>query len=94
MAEAKTKPTLQSVDAFIKAQTDEKRRKDSLSLIKLMEKITKQKAKMWGTSIVGFGQVHYRYASGHEGVASIKLAKDAFIFVISMTSIPIYWKLC
>ena len=32
-----------------------------------MKKITKEQPKMWGTSIVGFGSYHYKYASGREG---------------------------
>jgi hypothetical protein len=26
---------------------------------------------MWGTSIIGFGTYHYRYASGHEGDSAL-----------------------
>src|SRR5690606_27299053 len=40
---------------------------DSIVIMKMMKKITKEEPKMWGPSIVGFGKYHYKYASGHEG---------------------------
>lgn len=67
MAELKTVPTKASVEKFIKGITDEKKREDCYRLMKLMERATKSKAKMWGTSIVGFGDAHYVYESGREG---------------------------
>ncbi len=67
MAEIKTKPTAVNVKDFIAAVPDEQKRKDSLVLIDMMSKITKEKPKMWGPGIVGFGSYHYKYESGHEG---------------------------
>jgi hypothetical protein len=67
MAENKTKPTTASVEEYLAAIVDESRRKDCQDLAKLMTKISKQKPKMWGTSIVGFGSYHYKYESGREG---------------------------
>lgn len=67
MAELKTKKTDASVDDFLAGIDDEQRRKDSEAVLALMKKITKAPPKMWGTSIVGFGSYHYRYASGQEG---------------------------
>jgi Domain of unknown function (DU1801) len=67
MAENKTKATEASVDDYFAAIDDEARRKDCQALAKLMTKATKQKPKMWGTSIVGFGSYHYKYESGREG---------------------------
>ena len=67
MAEQKTKPTNVSVAQFLKSVADEKRREDSYKVLELMKKITKEKPKMWGPSMVGFGNYHYKYASGHEG---------------------------
>jgi len=67
MAENKTKATDASVDSYIAAIEDEVRRKDCQALAKLMAKVTKEKPKMWGPSIVGFGSYHYKYASGREG---------------------------
>ena len=67
MAELKTVPTKTSVDKFLKGITDEKKRADCYQIVKMMEKATKSKPKMWGTSIVGFGETHYVYESGREG---------------------------
>lgn len=67
MAELKTKPTGASAAAFIEAIEDETRRADCLTMLRLMKKLTRKQAKMWGQSIVGFGDYRYRYASGREG---------------------------
>ena len=67
MAENKTKPTGASVESYFAAIEDDTRRKDCRALAKLMTQATKQQPKMWGTSIVGFGSYHYKYASGREG---------------------------
>jgi hypothetical protein len=67
MAENKTKATEASVERYIAAIEDEARRQDCEALAKLMTTATKQQPKMWGTSIVGFGSYHYKYASGREG---------------------------
>lgn len=71
MAENKTKPTEQSVEEHLAAIGDEQRRQDCHVLVKLLSKVTQEKPKMWGTSIVGFGKYHYRYESGHEGDSSL-----------------------
>jgi hypothetical protein len=42
-------------------------RGDCFALVELTTKATGEKPRMWGTSIVGFGQYHYKYDSGHEG---------------------------
>jgi len=67
MAENKTKATEASVESYLSAIEDQARRKDCQALAKLMSQLTKQPPKMWGTSIVGFGSYHYKYASGREG---------------------------
>lgn len=67
MAEQKTKPTTQSVESFVEKVESEQMRDDCAALIKMMKKITGAPAKMWGASIIGFGQYHYTYESGHEG---------------------------
>jgi len=67
VAEAKTKPTKESVPGFLKKIPDAQRRADCLALAKIMEEITGTKPQMWGPSMVGFGSYHYKYASGHEG---------------------------
>ena len=67
MAEAKTKPTNQSVKEFLNQISDPERRADCFAVAKMMEELTGEKPKMWGPSIVGFGTQHYKYASGREG---------------------------
>lgn len=71
MAEAKTKQTDLSVDAYIDAVADTTRREDCRKLIEVMSRVTASEPRMWGTSIVGFGSYHYKYASGHEGDACL-----------------------
>jgi len=66
MYEAKTKETKASVKAFLDAQ-EPARRADCKKVAALMKDVTGASPKMWGTSIVGFGSRHFRYASGHEG---------------------------
>lgn len=67
MAKNKTQETEASVESYLAAIPDEARRKDCESLAKLMARATKQPPKMWGSSIVGFGSYHYKYASGRGG---------------------------
>ena len=67
MDELKTKQTEASVSAFLDSVENETRRKDGHAVLEMMSRITGEPAKMWGPSIIGFGQYHYRYDSGHEG---------------------------
>lgn len=67
MAELKTRVTEASVDAFLTGIMDEQKREDCYQILKIMKKATKTEPKMWGTSIIGFGDRHYVYESGREG---------------------------
>ena len=67
MAEAKTKPTQVSVEDFIGRVEPASKRGDAPVLDALFRKVTGEAPRMWGPSIVGYGQYHYRYDSGHEG---------------------------
>ena len=67
MAELKTQVTKASVAKFLDGIKDEKKRQDCHQLLKIMKKATKAEPKMWGTSIIGFGDYHYVYQSGREG---------------------------
>ncbi len=60
MAELKTKKTEASVEDFLNTVTDEEKRRDCLEILKMMKQVTKEKPKMWGASIVGFGSYHYK----------------------------------
>jgi hypothetical protein len=67
MAELKTMPNEQSVEAFLNSISDDKKRQDSFTILKLMEEATDEEPQMWGDSIIGFGRYKYKYASGREG---------------------------
>jgi hypothetical protein len=67
MAEPKTTRGDQSVTEFLSAVADPRRRADAEAACALMTEATGAEPAMWGTSIVGFGAYHYRYASGREG---------------------------
>ena len=69
--EPKTKPTEVSVDKFIEVIQQPQKKEDSYALVALFAEVTREEAKMWGPSIIGFGKYHYRYASGHEGDAPL-----------------------
>ena len=67
MSENKTKKTNESIEKYINSIKDENVKKDCYTIIKLMQSITQKEPKMWGSSIIGFGDYHYKYASGREG---------------------------
>ena len=80
MAELKTKPTDASVEAFLQGIADERKRQDSFTLLQMMGEVTGAAPRLWGSSIVGFGDYHYAYASGREGdwfVAGFAPRKEA-----------------
>lgn len=72
MAKTKTTYTGQDVIDFINSYVDNEQKKaDSYQLIELMQDWSESEPKMWGPSIIGFGNYHYKYASGHEGEAPV-----------------------
>ena len=83
MAKIKTTETSKSVAAFINSVSDEIKRADSFKIIEIMQKQTGFEPKMWGPSIVGFGNYHYKYDSGHEGdmpLAAFSPRSTAIVF--------------
>ena len=66
MAELKTKINDASVTDFLNKIENEEKREDSFEILKLMQQVTGQEPKMWGSSIIGFGNVHLKYESGRE----------------------------
>lgn len=60
MAELKTKKTKASVREFIDAIEDSQKRDDARALLKIFKDVTKKQPVMWGSSIIGFGQYHYK----------------------------------
>ncbi len=67
MAALKTQPTSQSVSDFLSTVEDKKMRAECRVVAKMMREATGKRARMWGTSIVGFGSYDYKYSSGREG---------------------------
>ncbi|MDB9961031.1 DUF1801 domain-containing protein [Oceanihabitans sp.] len=72
MAKTKTTYTGANVTDFINSYVDNEQKKaDSFRLIELMQKWSRAESKMWGPTIIGFDNYHYKYASGHEGDAPV-----------------------
>jgi len=69
MAKNQNKTTINdnSVDDFIDTVKDEQKKTDCYEVKAMMEEISGEPAKMWGSSIIGFGTYHYKYDSGREG---------------------------
>lgn len=68
MAKNKTTETAVNVTDFINSYVEnEQKKSDSFQLIELMSAWSGFEPKMWGPTIIGFGNYHYKYASGHEG---------------------------
>jgi len=87
MAENKTKPTKLSVTEFISSIDDSRKRADVRKVAAMIREATGKRAKMWGTSIVGYGTYHYKYASGREGdfmIAGFSPRKQALtVYIMS-----------
>jgi hypothetical protein len=82
MAKLKTQATEASAHAFLDAVSNVERRADALRILEIMQEITGQPPKMWGSTMVGFGEYHYVYASGHEGdtfLTGFSPRKDALV---------------
>jgi hypothetical protein len=67
MSENKTKPTTISAQSFLHSVENSQKKKDCFEILHLMEEVTGKEPVMWGISIVGFDQYHYKYDSGREG---------------------------
>jgi uncharacterized protein DUF1801 len=67
MAANKTQKTSVRVEDFLNGIENEKKKKDAYIIHKMMQEVSGQEAKIWGTGIVGYGVYHYKYASGREG---------------------------
>ncbi len=71
MYELKTKQNDHNVMDFIEQIENPKKREDAYKLLDIFSETTGFEAKMWGSSIIGFGQYHYKYQTGHEGDAPL-----------------------
>jgi hypothetical protein len=63
----KTQKTDLSVDSYLSSIENDKRREECKVVASMMKSATGLEPKMWGTSMVGFGDIHYKYESGREG---------------------------
>jgi hypothetical protein len=66
VTELKTKPTNRSINDFLGSIKDAEIREDCRLLVDIMKKATKAPPRIWGSGLVGFGDYHYKYASGRE----------------------------
>jgi len=67
LAQIKTKETGSSVEDFINSVKDEGQSKDSFIILKMMQRASEEKPKMWGSSMIGFGNKIYKSpATGRE----------------------------
>ncbi len=67
MSDLKTQKNDASVTEFLDGVDDPQKRQDSYEILKMMQQITGNPPSMWGSSIIGFGSHHFKYASGREG---------------------------
>ena len=82
MAKIKTTATEVDVSEFIQKVENEIKRKDSFQLVEMFKTISGFEPKMWGPTIIGFGNYHYKYESGHEGdmpIAAFSPRKEAIV---------------
>ena len=63
----KTLPTDASVADFVAAIADDRRRDEAARLVPILERASSEAARMWGVSMVGFGEYHYRHPGGQRG---------------------------
>jgi hypothetical protein len=85
MSELKTKPTDASVREVLDRVEDPARRKDCEEVVEMMRRVTGKEPRIWGTGMIGFGQYHYKYASGTEGdwpLAGFASRKDSLTLYI------------
>ena len=71
MAETKTRPTDASVDEYLASRASPEQLADCKAIMAMCKRVTKQKPRMWGPSIVGYGSYTYQYESGHSGQSAL-----------------------
>lgn len=85
MAKNKTNYTDKDVIGFINEIENEKRRAETLIILDLYKDITRFEPKMFGPTIIGFGNYNYKYESGHEGnapLAAFSPRKNSLVFYL------------
>lgn len=93
MAELKTKQTDKSIESYLKGISDENKRNDALSLIEMFKDITSSEPAIWGDGIIGFGNFHFKYASGREVdwfKTGFSVRKDKFTIYLMIANLEKY----
>ena len=67
MPDLKTRETADSPEAFIERVENARQRDEAREIVAWLTEMSGSPPRMWGPSIIGFGQYHYRYESGREG---------------------------
>lgn len=67
MADLKNRETADSPEAFIERVENARQRDEAREIVAWLTEMSGSPPRMWGPSIIGFGQYHYRYESGREG---------------------------
>lgn len=70
-SKVKTHVTQAPVEEFLSTVTNARRLADAREIIAIMRRVSGEEPAMWGPSMIGFGNYHYRYDSGHEGDALV-----------------------
>lgn len=87
MADVKTYPNNASVPAFLDRVPDARRREDARAMAALMQRLSGDQPRMWGSSIVGFGTYTYQYESGRAGdwplIGFAPRAKELVLYFMS-----------
>ena len=87
MAEAKTRPTAASVADYIASRATDEQRADSKALMAMFKRVTGEKPRMWGPSIVGYGSYQYTYPSGTTGTSALTgfaiRGKDLVVYLVA-----------
>lgn len=89
MTETKTKPTGASVDAYLASRASSEQLADCKVVMSICKRVTQQRPRMWGPSIVGYGSYTYRYETGHAGDACLVgfavRGKELVVYIIGDT---------
>jgi len=71
MTEAKTKPTAASIAEYLESRASPEQLTDCKTLMAMLKRVTKEQPRMWGPSIVGYGNYSYKYESGRTGESCV-----------------------
>lgn len=67
MAEAKMKITSYDIDTYLDSIEHPKKKEDAKKLFDIFKEVSQYDPAIWADKIIGFGNLHYKYKTGHEG---------------------------